>query len=209
MNAARLRVALARGLGNRKTRTLGVLLIALGVLGKLALRDFANIETVFVATLLAGSLLGGWWTVLVPMAALAILEPILWAMGYEGYPLHVMVGITFFVVTGFLFVGLVGWRMKPRILFRVGSLALLTTISVPLTLAYDLWTDIGEYYFIARPMGLTFWDVLLMQVPFSAYHVLSSLIFVPLFGAGFLYLHHVAWPTPEREEIPGESPEDA
>jgi len=206
---ARWRSAIGRAFGDRKTRTLGMLLIALGVLGKLILRDYANFETVFVASLLAGSLLGRWWTVLVPMATLAILEPILWSLGYRGYPIAVMLGLTFFVFTGFLFVGLVGRRMKPRVLFRVGSIALLTTVSVPLTIAYDLWTDVGEYYFIAQPMGLTFWDVLQMQAIFTAYHLLSSLIFVPLFGSGLLYLHSVVWRTEQPEELAEQSRQDS
>ncbi|HYM39737.1 MAG TPA: hypothetical protein VEY12_06290, partial [Thermoplasmata archaeon] len=86
------------------------------------------------------------------------------------------------------------------------SVALLTTLSIPLTVAYDLWTDVGQYYLIAQPMGLTFWNVLELQVPFTLYHLLSSLIFVPLFGMGILYLHEVAWPS--TAEQPTQSPTD-
>lgn len=197
---ARLRGVLDRGLGDRKTRTFGVLLIGIGVLGKVFfLRYFANFETVFVVSLLAGSLLGRWWTVLVPMATLAIVEPILWGGPYASYGLSVIFGFTFFMVTGFLFVSVMGRMVRPRVLFRVGSVALLTTLSIPLTIAYDLWTDIGQYYLIAGPMGLTFWNVLELQVPFTLYHLLSSLIFVPLFGMGILYLHQVAWPSTVEE----------
>jgi hypothetical protein len=170
-----------------------VLLIAIGVLGKLLMRDLANFETVFVVCLLAGSVLGRWWTVLVPLAVLVLLEPLLWGTDYAGYATGVVLGMTFFIVTGFLFVGLLGRVVKPRVLFRVKGLALLTTVSIPMTIAYDLWTDVGEYYFIAGPMGLTFWNVLELQVPFTLYHLLSSLIFVPLFGAGILYLHSLPW----------------
>jgi hypothetical protein len=177
-----------------------VLLIAIGVLGKLVfLRYFANFETVFVASLLAGSLLGRWWTVLVPVATLAILEPFLWGGPYALYGIGVILGLSFFMVTGFLFVGLMGRRARPRVLFRVGSVALLTSLSIPLTIAYDLWTDVGQYYLIAQPMGLTFWNVLELQVPFTLYHLLSSLIFVPLIGMGILYLHEIAWPATTEE----------
>lgn len=196
---------LQRGLGDLKTVTFGVLLIGLGVLGKLVfLRYFANFETIFVVSMLAGSVLGRWWTVLVPVATLALVEPFLWGGPYALYGVTVIFGFTFFMVTGFLFVSVMGRAIRPRVVFRVGSIALLTTLSIPLTIAYDLWTDIGQYYLIAQPLGLSFWNVLELQVPFTLYHLLSSLIFVPLFGMGILYLHTVAWPS--RMEQPAETP---
>lgn len=194
------RGAIKRGLGNRRPVLLGLLLIALGVLGKVVLFRYANIETVFVASLLAGSLLGRWWTVIVPLSVMLILQSILWGGIYTGYVLETIFGITFFVVTGFVFVGLAGRGLKPRIVLRVKSVALLTTVSVPLTVAYDLWTDIGEWYFIARPAGVDFLTVLELQVPFTLYHLLSSLVFVPIFGSLFLVLqsHLAEAPAPER-----------
>ena len=170
------------------------------------LRNTANFETIFAVTLIAGSMLGRWWTVLVPMATLAIVEPFLWGGPYALYGSTIILGLTFFMVTGFLFVGLLGRSIKPRVLFRVKSVALLTTLSIPLTIAYDLWTDVGEYYLIAQPMGLTFVNVLELQVPFTAYHLLSSLIFVPLIGMGMLYLSAVVWPT--TEESSAKEPSD-
>src|SRR5437773_77786 len=96
------------GLGDARTRVLGVFLILVAVIGTLLLRSYANIETVFAASLLAGSLLGRWWTILVPLTALAVLQAL---------------------------------------------------------------------------------------VPFTLYHLLSSLIFVPLFGSIFLFLHSYGWPA--------------
>lgn len=201
---ARWKAALDRGLGDKKTRMLGLLLIAVGALGTIVMRTEANFETVFVASLVAGSVLGRWWTVLVPMTILVIVEPVLWGGPYAIYSSQVILGLTFFIVTGFLFVGVVGRRLKPRVVFRVKSIALLTTISIPMTIAYDLWTDVGEYAFIAKPMGLTFWNVLEAQVPFTLYHLLSSLIFVPLFGSGILMLHALGWPKTEEQTAPAE-----
>lgn len=197
---ARWRAVFERGLGDRRSRTIGALLIVVGVLGKLVfLRYFANVETIFAVSLIAGSVLGRWWTVLVPIATIAIVEPFLWGGPYAFYGFDVAVGLTFFMATGFVFVGLLGRGLKPRVLFRVKSVALLTTISIPMTIAYDLWTDIGEYYFIAKPMGLTFLNVLELQTMFTAIHLLSSLIFVPLIGIGILFLHEVVWPTTTEE----------
>jgi hypothetical protein len=79
---------------------------------------------------------------------------------------------------------------------------------VPLTIAYDLWTDVGEWYFIARPAGVDFWTVLQLQVPFTLYHILGSLVFVPLFGSVFLwaqaYLSHRA--STEASASDGKTP---
>ena len=183
------------GLGDARTRVLGVFLILVAVIGTLLLRSYANIETVFAASLLAGSLLGRWWTILVPLTALAVLQPLEWSTTYTGYGLNAITGITFFVISGYVFVGLLGRRIRPRVLFRVKSVALLTTISVPVTVAYDVWTAFGEWYFITRPFGVSLGTVLYFQIPFTLYHLLSSLIFVPLFGSIFLFLHSYGWPA--------------
>jgi len=189
------------GLGDTRTRILGIFLILIAVLGTYLMHAFANIETVFVASLLAGSLLGRWWTILVPMASLAVLQPLEWGATYPGFALGAITGITFFVVSGYLFVALLGRRIRPRILFRVGSVALLTAISVPLTIAYDLWTAVGEWYFVTRPFT-SLQTMLELQVPFTIYHLLSSLIFVPLFGSAFLFLHAYGWPARSEETLP-------
>jgi hypothetical protein len=195
------RAAIAAGLGDTRTRVLGVFLIVVAVLGTVVLRAYANFETVFVAALLAGSILGRWWTILVPVAALAVLQSLDWTT-YGGYGLETMMGLSFFIVSGYVFVGLLGRRIRPKIAFRVKSVALLTTISVPLTIGYDLWTASGEWYFITRPLGVT-WDLMLKaQVPFTLYHLLSSLIFVPLFGTAFLFLHAYGWPARAEETSP-------
>lgn len=206
--SGRGRALVRQGLGDSKTCILGILLIAIGAIGTLVLRNLANIETVFVVALLAGSVLGRWWTVLVPMGTLLVLEPVLWGTDYPGYAGMVVLGLTFFIVTGFLFVGLIGRAVKAHVVFRVRGLALLTTISIPMTIAYDLWTDVGDYYFIMHPLGYTFWDVLGLQVPFTALHLLSSLIFVPLFGAGIMYLSRTDWAATNDAAAPAPPEKD-
>src|SRR5947208_16378032 len=75
------------GLGDARTRVLGVFLILVAVIGTLLLRSYANIETVFAASLLAGSLPGGWWTMLVPLTALAVRPPLQLSAHYHGFRL--------------------------------------------------------------------------------------------------------------------------
>src|SRR5437016_13211029 len=68
----RLRRAVVAGLGDARTRILGGFLIVVAVLGTVVLRALANFETVFVAALLAGSLLRRGLAILVPVAGLAV-----------------------------------------------------------------------------------------------------------------------------------------
>ncbi len=196
------RAAIEAGLGDARTRLLGSFLIVVAVVGTYIMHTFANFETVFVASLLAGSLLGRWWTVLVPVSALVVLQSLEWSTGYSGYALEAMAAISFFIISGFVFVAFIGRRIRPRVLFRVKSVALLTTVSVPLTIAYDLWTALGEWYFVTRPFGVDLAKVLYLQVPFTLYHLLSSLIFVPLFGSMFLFLRAYGWPAKTEDTVP-------
>ncbi len=203
---ARWRAAIERGLGDSRTRATGVLLILIGAFAKLLLfRNDANVETIFAASIIAGSVLGRWWTVIVPMASMAIVEPILWGGPYAGYAGDVVLGLSFFMVSGFVFVGLMGRAVKPRVVYRVKGIAIIFAISIPLTVAYDLWTDVGEYWFIARHLGWTFQDVLIAQVPFTLIHVLSSMVFAPLLGMGIFYLHTVLWPSTSEAHAPAPS----
>src|SRR6266508_3930728 len=128
------RATIEAGLGDARTRLLGSFLIVIAVVGTYIMHTFANFETVFVASLLAGSLLGRWWTV--PVTSLVVLQSLEWSTGYSGYSIESMAAISFFVISGFVFVALIGRRIRPRVLFRVKSVALLTTISVPLTVTY-------------------------------------------------------------------------
>src|SRR6266508_1204764 len=196
------RATIETGLGDARTRLLGCFLIVVAVIGTYIMHTFANFETVFVASLLAGSLLGRWWTVLVPVGALIVLQSLEWSTGNSCYALEAMAAISFFVISGFVFVAFIGRRIRPRVLFRVKSVALLTTISVPLTVTYDLWTALGEWYFVTRPFGVDLAKVLYLQVPFTLYHLLSSLIFVPLFGSMFLFLRAYGWPAKSEDIVP-------
>src|SRR5437667_12695711 len=101
---------LDEGLGDARTRILGVFLILVAILGTYLMHAFANFETVFVAALLAGSLLGRWWTVLVPVAALAVLQSLDWTT-YGGYGLPAMIALSFFICSGYVCGGLVGRRL--------------------------------------------------------------------------------------------------
>src|SRR2546422_6542604 len=70
------RAVVETGLGDARTRVLGVFLIIVAVGGTFLMHSDANIETGFAASLLAGSLLGRWWAILGPPAAVAVPPPL-------------------------------------------------------------------------------------------------------------------------------------
>lgn len=192
---------------SRRRFELAVALIIVAIIGKTLLLRFANIEPFLAASLIAGAVLGGRYSGAVPIISVSVFQAILWVAVYPNYTLEAMLGTSFFNVTGFLLIGLAGWKLKPRILFRTKSVALLTTLSVPLTIAFDVWTDVGVWLFFTRPAGGTFWTVLELQVPFTLYHILSSLVFVPLFGAIFLLADRALSPAPSLPASPRENGE--
>lgn len=177
-------------LSHRKFRV-ALLLITIGIIGRLLLLNMANVETVFVASLLAGSYLGGIYVVIVPLSIMLSTDAIVYVANYPGfYPIGDIAILSLFVYLGYVLVSLMGFATRRRHLaFRLKSVAVLTTISVPLTVFYDYWTATGMWLTITGkpPINFTLWQTYAMQVPFTLFHIVSSLIFVPIFGTIFLY----------------------
>ncbi len=170
--------------------TLAALLILIGVLGRILLIQYANIETVLAICLLSGVLLGGIYCITIPLAVMLISD--WWIYTYTNYALsfgfNAILGLTFFTWSGFLVVGVIGFSMKKRFVYNMGGVAVLSGVGVLATIFYDAWTAFGFWYFIASP-HLSIIEVYFAQIPFTMYHLLSSLIFVPLFTILFIYLH--------------------
>ena len=86
--------------------------------------------------------------------------------------------------------GYIGQQVKPRMILRMGNLAVFTGIGLVTVLVYDVWTMTGWWL-----LGVTSWEIILAgQVTFTIYHILSTLIFVPLFGTGYLYIKEYGIP---------------
>jgi len=172
-------------------------LIAVGVAGRLLLAGAPNVEPVLVISMLAGCLLGGLYAVVVPVAVMGISDPIVDAVyGSSSSPLSLL-GLAGFVYTGYVFVSIVGgFAMRRRIVWRTKTIAVFTAISIPLTIAFDVWTAFGDWLFIGREGGLTLLDVYGRQASFTLIHIFSSLLFAPILGATFLAMHLHGVPVP-------------
>ncbi|HEY4705360.1 MAG TPA: DUF6580 family putative transport protein [Thermoplasmata archaeon] len=185
---------------------LAFLLVLFGIGGRLLLLRVANVETVLAASMLAGAFLGWRYALFVTVAVMGVSDAVIYALGYGGeLGLFSILGITAFTWSGMTFAGLIGaWGGRRRVLFTTRSIAILTTISIPATILFDVWTAFGDWVFIAGPRGVPLGTVYYMQIPFTLIHLASSIVFVPLFGSIFSWIvpapSHVPLPEPQEGE---------
>lgn len=191
----------------RQKNAMAAAFIIIGIVGRLLLIDAPNIETVLAVSILAGYYLGGPYMIIVPLSIMGVSDVIIYGgLVGERYPLLAILGLTAFTWSGFVFVSIIGRMSRRRVLKVVKSVAIVTAISIPATIAYDLWTTLGGWYFIYGPlMGWTLWDALVNLTPFMILHLISSLIFVPIFGTLFTLIHEHGWPLASPQVLPGET----
>ncbi len=179
----------------REKTAVALFLILIGVVGRLLLLDYPNVEPIMALSILAGFYLGGIYMILVPLAIMGFSDILIYGAFYRGqFEYQAILGLSAFTVSGFIFASLLGRMSRPRVLTVIGSIALVTGISIPATLAFDLWTTLGDWYFFLGPLlGWSLWDALVNLLPFTLIHLMSSLLFVPLFGAIFGLLQASGW----------------
>ena len=183
-----------------------IILIVLGVSIRIALSGYANIEPVLAIAIIAGLVLGRFYAFLVPLVTMAISDMAIYAFHLEGaFGWKIILAISFFTWTGMLFAGFVGTWAKPRLLFSMKGIGVFTGVAVWVTIIYDMWTVVGTILIIpwASPE-----KILIAQVPFSIHHILSTLIFAPLFGTGYYYLAEYGFPDLKTLKKEAEDPED-
>jgi hypothetical protein len=163
-----------------------VALIALGVLGRVALRPFVPAGNALLAfdlfaivgivSVLAGVLLGGYYSLAVPLAAMAVSDAVLGN------------GMIFvFTWSGFAMMGVLGLSARksraPNAVFGLK----LTGIGVAGILAFDLWTNVGWWaLFYPHTMeGLA--ACFAMALPFMVGHILTTAAVLPTASLAALY----------------------
>jgi hypothetical protein len=163
-----------------------VMLIALGVSLRIALASFPNIEPVLVLSMMAGLILGGWYALVVPLAMMGLSDWAIYALDYgDVFGWRAILGITFFTWTGMVLGGFAGRLVRPRFLFRLKGVAIFTGAALVVTLVYDLWTIPGYCLVFNQTLPVA----IAGQVTFTVYHLLSTLMFAPLFGTTYIYVH--------------------
>ena len=164
-----------------------VALIALGVLGRVALRPFVPAGNALLAfdlfaivgivSVLAGVLLGGYYALVVPLSAMAVSDAILGN------------GMIFvFTWSGFAMMGVLGLQArKSRATNAVFGLRL-TGIGVAGILAFDIWTNVGWWalFYPHTAGGLA--ACFAMALPFMVGHILTTAAALPLVALPLLHL---------------------
>ena len=177
-------------MNERNWKILGaVVLIALGVMGRVALRPFVPAGNALigfdlfaimgVVALMAGVLLGGIFTLVVPLAAMAFSDAILGN------------GMIFvFTWSGFALMGGLGYMArKDRAPTSAYGLKL-AGIGVAGILAFDIWTNFG--WWLVSPMyphtaaGLA--ACYAAGLPFMVGHLLTTAAMLPAAGLAALHL---------------------
>ena len=174
---------------------LAMLFIMGGALLRIALAEYPNIEPVIALAMLAGIILGGLWAFIVPMGIMAISDWAINVLHYETtYGWENLLGISLFTWSGMIAIGLISTRFRPVFLFKWKKFAVFTGVAIVLTIIYDLWTLVGTYIFFPQSLKI----ILAGQVPFTIYHIMSTLIFVPLFGTIYIYAREFGMPVIEK-----------
>ena len=187
----------------RKVR-LAMLFVLVGIVLRIILAPYPNIEPVLALAMMAGLILGGLWAFIVPFAIMALSDWAINAMHYgTTFTWQQLIGISLFTWSGMIFVGYMGTRMRPTFILRMKNVAVFTGVAVILTIMYDLWTLVGMKLLFPNSSIVT---ILMGQISYTIYHILSTLIFVPLFGTMYIYIHEYGLPLTEKLEA--EAPEE-
>jgi len=162
-------------------------LIALGVLGRVALRPFVPEGNALIAfdlfaiigmiSILAGVLLGGYYALVVPLAAMAVSDAIL------GNGM-----ILVFTWSGFAMMGVLGLRARKLRASNATFGLKLTGIGVAGILAFDVWTNVGWWalFYPHTAEGLA--ACFAMAAPFMLGHLLTTAALLPTVTLSVLYM---------------------
>ncbi len=169
---------------------LAVLLISMGVMGRILLSDFLPAlpqysftlngitQPVFMAdmffivaaiALLSGLLLGGYYTLIVPLGVLFLTDL------YYGNT-----SIFLFTWSGFVLLGLLGYSAKKRVPLSMKSIPLVMGLGIGGVLLYDLWTNFGCWLMWYPPTLTGLITCYILALPFTVWHLLSTLLALPL-----------------------------
>lgn len=145
-------------------------LIAFGATGRLLLQDIPNIETITVVSLLAGSLLGGVWTVGVGLITIAITDAIIGNTG-----------IAVYTWSAWAAMGLFGYVLRNRGKRAVRHALELTGMGVFGTVFFYVWTNFGVWH-VGGLYPHTVDGLIASYVaglPFLKYQLISTVALVP------------------------------
>ena len=165
---------------NYKKLLFAVLLIGFAAAGRYLLLDFPNVETMTVAILLASALLGGAYTLVVPLAAVAIFD-----LFYGNN------SILIFTWSAWAIIGFFGLVLKGRTKSAWKFTAGLTGMGMVASLFFYFWTNFGVWligsWYPKTANGLL--NCFIAGIPFLKWQIIGNLIIVPVAGLAFHFLY--------------------
>lgn len=157
-------------------------LIVFGVVGRIFMVEFVqipNLEIITSFSLIAGAVLGGIFTFLVPLSIIAITDM------YLGNTI-----ILIFTWSAFAIIGIFGWFLRKRKKFDYRFVGEMTGIGIASSLFFYLYTNFG--WWLLTEMYPYTWQGLvqcyLMGLPFLKTNLLGNLFFVPIFFSFSLFV---------------------
>ncbi|MDI6887586.1 MAG: hypothetical protein QMC98_02965 [Candidatus Thermoplasmatota archaeon] len=166
-------------------------LIVVGIVGRILLIPYPNIETVMAVTLLAGCLLGGLYLLIVPLGVMIITDMYLYYFHhhiFSGFTWAMIGGITLFTWSGFALAGLVGYGLKNKASYSLKFVGMLTGAGIGATILYQLWVNFGWWYVLYPHTISNLLLVYALAIPFALRQIFSTIIFVPLLSVPILYV---------------------
>jgi hypothetical protein len=183
---------------NKSKITIALLLIMLGVVGRLTLSGllpktpslYLNIGgitqplfmmdlffIVAVIALLSGLLLGGYYTFIIPLSVMLITDLIIG----NSY-------IFLFTWSGFIMIGLIGYMLKVKNKFTIQKIPTIFGAGIASVILYDLWTNFGSWlgWYPHNLAGLS--ACYIVALPFMLWHILSTTIAIAVIVLPILYL---------------------
>lgn len=155
-------------------------LIFLGVAGRLFMVEFVripNFEIVTSLSLLGGAMLGGIFTLIIPLSIIAISDI------YIGNT-----SILIFTWSAFVMIGLFGWFLHKRKKLSPGFVLQMTGLGIFSSLFFYFYTNFG-WWLLSGMYGYNLNGLIhcyIMGIPFFKTNLLGNLFFVPLFTVSAL-----------------------
>ncbi len=154
-------------------------LIAFGIVGRLLLQDWPNIETITATALIAGALLGWRWGAAIALIVIAASD--------------IFIGnnsIMIFTWSAFALIGAGGWLLHKKAAFSPKFTLQMTGLGLGAAVFFYLFTNFGVW--LLFPMYPHTWAGLVAcyvaAIPFFRFSIASALITVPIATIGFTFL---------------------
>ena len=182
------------------------LIVAIGVILRIALHDFFNgienpwaefgyLDVFFVTAVIAivsGVLLGKYFTIIVPLSVLVITD-IFYAFVD---PVNVAIYTSWlflFTLSGYVFMALLGFYTKKKSKLNIYFIPKILGTGILGVIIYDLWTNFGFWLTYSKigwyPVSLEgLGAVYAGGLPFMLWHILSTAIALVVFVVPIMYL---------------------